>query len=271
MKDYIQGNKEAWEEAFEHRHSDWGERNYERLLKERLPFFHSDVIKEFETIDFTDKTIAQFCCNNGRELLSLMQLGARNGVGFDIAENIIEQARDTAQKAGIDNCIFEACNILEIPEAYHHEFDFVMFTIGAITWFDDLKPLFQKVSDCLKTGGLLFIHDFHPVMNMLPMPGEPDFDEKSLNKIVYSYFRSEPWIENDGMGYMSEQYPSKTFTSFSHTISDIINAVSAAGMRVVRMQEYDYDIGLTDAYDKKGFPLSYLLVAEKQQEKQQKG
>ena len=73
-----------------------------------------------------------------------MQLGAKEGYGFDIAENIIGQARDTAQKAGIDNCRFTACNILEIPEEYNNRFDFVMFTIGAITWFEDLSSYFPK-------------------------------------------------------------------------------------------------------------------------------
>lgn len=261
---YIQKNKEAWEEAFEHRHPGWGETNYERLADEGLPFFNSDVAKELRSIDFSGKTISQFCCNNGRELLSLMRLGAKNGVGFDIAENIINQAIDTAKKAGIENCKFVPCNILDIPEQYDNLFNFIMFTIGAITWFEDLNTLFQKVSDCLKPGGLLFIHDFHPIMNMLPMPGEPEFDCHHLNQIAYSYFRKEPWIENEGMGYMSEQYDSKTFISFSHTMSEIINAVSCAKMRIVKLNEYDYDVGLSDVYDKKGFPLSYLLIAEKE-------
>ncbi len=192
-----------------------------------------------------------------------MQLGAKSGVGFDIAENIIGQAIDTANKAGIRNCRFVSCNILDIPEQYHACFDFVLFTIGAITWFDDLNAPFQKTSRCLKPGGILFLHDFHPVMNMLPLPGEPEFDEQRLGQMAYSYFRKEPWLENEGMGYMSEAYASKTFTSFSHTLSDIINALSDAGLRVVKLNEYDYDIGLTEVYDNRGLPLSYLLQAEK--------
>ena len=260
---YFQENKAAWEEAFDHRHPGWGEANHERLKHESLPFFCPDMAEELKTIDFEGKTIAQFCCNNGRELLSLMQLGAKKGVGFDIAENIIAQAADTAKKAGIGNCEFAACNILDIPEQYHNCFDFVMFTIGAITWFEDLNELFEKVSVCLKPQGMLLIHDFHPVMNMLPMPGEPAYDEEHLDRVVYSYFRKEPWIENEGMGYMSEQYESKTFTSFSHTMSNIINAVSSSHLRVTKLNEYDYDIGLCESYDKKGFPLSFLLTAEK--------
>lgn len=70
------------------------------------------VFSKIEKIDFKGKIIAQFCCNNGRELLSLMQLKSNYGVGFDIAENIIEQAKETARKANITNCDFVATNIL---------------------------------------------------------------------------------------------------------------------------------------------------------------
>lgn len=261
--DYIAENKAAWEEAFDHRHEGWGEKNHIRLQQERLPFFCADAAAELQKIDFQGKEIAQFCCNNGRELLSLMQLGAKNGTGFDIAENILEQARETAQKAGVENCRFEACNILDLDGRYNGRFDFILFTIGAITWFKDLKPLFQKAADCLKPGGIFFLHDFHPVMNMLPMPGEPEFDAEHLDHIAYSYFRTEPWIENEGMGYMSKQYSSRTFTSFSHTMASIVTAISDAGMRITALKEFDYDVGLSEVYDGKGFPLSYLLLAEK--------
>lgn len=260
---YVQENKAAWEEAFDHRHPGWGEANHERLLREELPFFCPDVAQVLRSMDLAGKDVAQFCCNNGRELLSLMQLGPRSGTGFDIAENIVAQAAETAEKAGIGNCRFVACNILDMPGQYHGCFDFIFFTIGAITWFEDPAPLFQTVSRCLRPGGLLLIHDFHPVMNMLPMPGEPAFDAAHPDRIAYSYFRKEPWIENEGMGYMSEQYASKTFTSFSHTLSAIVNAVCGAGLALTRLDEFDYDVGLSDAYDGKGFPLSYLLTAEK--------
>lgn len=260
---YIAGNKAAWEEAFDNRKPNWGEENHIRLRSEKLAFFNSDIKKELEQIDFQNKTVAQFCCNNGRELLSLMDRGANAGVGFDIAENIIEQARDTAAKANIENCDFVACNILDIPKSYHNQFDFVFFTIGAITWFEDLDLLFDKVAKCLKKGGLLLIHDFHPLMNMLPLPSDDCFDPENLNQLAFSYFRKEPWIENNGQGYMSKDYVSKTFTSFSHTMAGMINALFTNGMKTVKLNEYDYDIGMTEVYDNKGFPLSYILIAEK--------
>ncbi|MFZ5967183.1 MAG: class I SAM-dependent methyltransferase [Bacillota bacterium] len=261
--DYINNNKAAWEEAFERRRQNWGDDNYKALIDEKLPFLSADVVGELEKIDLKGKTIAQFCCNNGRELLSMMQLNPSYGIGFDIAENIIEQAKETARKANITNCNFVETNVLDIDESYHNKFDFICFTIGAITWFKDLPLLFEKVSKCLKPNGLLLINDFHPFMNMLPLPGEDDFDEANLNKITYSYFRKEPWIENSGMGYMTPQYESKTFISFSHTLSDIINSVVTAGMAIKKLNEYNYDLGMTNAYDNKGYPLSFILLAQK--------
>lgn len=261
--DYIGSNKAAWEEAFERRFENWGDHDYKRLVCEKLPFLEADVIDELKSIELRGRKIAQFCCNNGRELLSLMQLGPSDGVGFDIAENILNQARTNAAKAAITNCVFVETNILEIEESYHNQFDFILFTIGAITWFEDLNILFEKVANCLKPGGVLFINDFHPLMNMLATPDEDAFDPNCINKVVYPYFRDEPWLENDGMGYMAGRYESKTFTCFSHTISDIINSTINAGMEIKKWNEYNYDVGLTDVYDNREFPLSYIMIAQK--------
>jgi len=260
---YFDSNREAWEEAFEKRFSGWGDNNHTRLKSEKLAFFDSDLKAELAQMDFKGKVVAHFCCNNGRELLSLVDFGAKSGVGFDFAENILEQAQTTAEKAGITNCSFVVTNILEIPESYHNQFDFILMTVGALPWFEDLDLLFDKVASCLKNGGLVLINEAHPLTFMLPFPGEEDFDENHLDRLTYSYFRKEPWLETNGMDYLAGTYPSKTFTSFTHTLGSIINALSTKGMKVIKLNEYDYDVGMGDVYDGRGFPLSYILIAEK--------
>jgi ubiquinone/menaquinone biosynthesis C-methylase UbiE len=264
---YIETNKAAWEEAFDKRMPNWGDNVHIRIKNEKYALFDSDLKAEIESMDFQGKTVAQFCCNNGRELLSLIHdSGAEYGVGFDIAENILEQAKQTAKNSGIINCEFVNCNILEIPESYYNRFDFIFFTIGALCWLQDLTLLFDIAGKCLKSRGTLLINDGHPTASMLPFPGEDGFDVDNLNRFTNSYFRSEPWIGNSGMDYISgEEYESKTFTDFSHTLSDIINALSVNGMKTIKFSEYDYDIGNvgSDIYDKKGIPMSYILIAEK--------
>ena len=59
----------------------------------------------------------------------------------------------------------------------------------------------------------------------------------------------EHGVENNGMGYISGDYASKTFTSFSHSISELVNSTIQSGMSVKLLNEYDYDIGLSDVYD----------------------
>ena len=261
--DYINSNKQAWEDAFENRRKGWGENHPKLLVSQTLPFFNEDVIAELKEIGLEGKTIAQFCCNNGRELLSAMQLSPACGVGFDIAENFIQQARQIAAKIGRTNCEFVACNLLDIDGVYHSKFDFIFLTVGAITWFEDLNLLFNKVFQCLKPQGKLLINDYHPFTNMLPTPGEDAYDPEHLNCVAYSYFKKEPWVENNGMNYITPEYHSKTFTNFSHTMSSIINAVVRSGMSIQKLNEYDYDVGLSDVYNNKGFPLSFILVGEK--------
>lgn len=260
--DYIRSNKEAWEEAFEHRHAGWCADMAQRVKSETLPYLNPILRDALCSLSLRGRSIAQFCCNNGREILSIMGQGAASGVGFDIAENMVAFAREAAGQAGIP-CAFRACNVLEIGAEYRAAFDLVFFTIGAITWFEDLYALFAVAARCLKPGGRLLINDFHPYVNMLALPGEDEFDPAVPCRAAHSYFRTEPWREQNGAGYMTPHPNTHTFTSFSHTMGSIVSAVAAAGLRIGSLAEFDRDIGMTDACDGKGFPLSFLLLAEK--------
>ncbi len=116
-------------------------------MNEELPFLHPNIAKKWKN-RFRGENITQFCCNNGREILFLMQLGPDYGVGFDIAGNIIEQAIEIAEKVEY-NYDFCACNILEVGEKYYNKFDFVFITTGAITWIKDINQLFSIAAKCL--------------------------------------------------------------------------------------------------------------------------
>ena len=99
MEKYIEGNKEAWEEAFDKRDASWGADITERIRKEDYAFFNEETIAVLKRINTEDAVIGQFCCNNGRELLALVKSGrAKRGIGFDIAENQVAFANDKAKE-----------------------------------------------------------------------------------------------------------------------------------------------------------------------------
>lgn len=262
--DYIKSNKEAWEEAYEHRKDGWDESVIDKLSTEDFPFIEKELIEELKLMDLKEKTIGQFCCNNGREILSIMKFGAKEAVGFDIAENMVNYANITANDLKV-NAKFLATNILEIPENYNNTFDYIFITIGAITWFKDLDLFFNKVTSCLKEEGTLIINEMHPFTNMLAVRGEENFDSENISKLANSYFSEKPWIGNDGMGYMTEKpYESKTFTSYAHSMASIISSMGRNKIYTIKLVELENDISSIFAdLSNKGLPLSYILIGRK--------
>ncbi len=256
---YIQGNKAAWEEAFDQRSPDWGANVLPRLRDERYPFLRAEVVAEVERVDWQGKTVGQFCCNNGRELLSIVKQGASEGIGFDLAENQVAFANAVARALRLP-CTFIASDILAIPESYDGRFDFLLITIGSLCWFRDLSLFFEKVRRCVKKGGVVLVHEQHPVTNMLARPGEENYAAERPAAFVNPYFE-HTWTENDGMPYITRKsYPSKTFTSYTHSLSAIFDAALQAGLRMEHFQEFEHDLsGDFAALEGKGIPLSYLL------------
>lgn len=260
---YIRTNKDAWEEAFENRKEGWGEDIVSRVKSEHFPFFEKEMIAVLERLTLTGAQVAQFCSNNGRELLSLVHAGAAGGTGFDIAENQVAFANSRAKELG-SPCRFIAANILDLDDEYTECFDLAIITIGALCWFKDLTSFFAVVSRSLKKGGKLIINEQHPVTNMLGAPGEEGYEESRPASCVHSYFDKE-WIEEDGMYYLTgKSYKSKPFINYTHSLSEIIGSMCAKGLVITDLKEFDYDIsGMFAHLERKGIPLSCIIQAEK--------
>ena len=264
MEKYIEGNKEAWEEAFENRDPSWGADIVMRIQKEDYPFFNEHTAGVLKKINTEGAVIGQFCCNNGRELLSLVKCGkAKQGIGFDIAENQVAFANSKAEELGLP-CHFVAANIYDIDDSYKEMFDVVIITIGALCWFDDLDRYFEIISKCMKPGAVIVINEQHPCTNMLANAGEELCDPDHRKECHYSYFEHE-WKGNGGIFYMTQKYyHSKTFTDYTHSMSEIISGMCGNGIVITGLKEFDYDIsgGFKDI-DHSGFPLSMIIEGKK--------
>lgn len=264
--DYVKGNKEAWEESFDKSTIGFGEHDAAKLRSQPFPFLDDVLIEEIKKYDFSGKKVLQLCCNNGREIMSITKnVNAVCGVGIDIAENIIAQARSNAKNAGIA-CEFFAGNVLDVRDELVDQFDAVFVLVGAICWFEDLTEFFKVASLYLKKGGKLFVYEIHPASDIIPLEGDEGYDSENPLKIGWSYFKNEPFKDEFGMGYVAgTKYKSKVFTSFPHTISDVINGMAHNGLRILNCKEFDYDVGGNFPHlDNKGFPLTLMMVADKE-------
>ena len=220
-----------------------------------------DVITaKLKEIGLKGKTVAQPCCNNGRELLSLINLGAKSGVGFDLSDAFIEEANELKKIAGVD-CRFVETNVLEIGEEYRGQFDMVLITIGALCWITDLPRFFEIVEGMLKVGGDLIIYESHPIAFTLALEGDNGYDSTHPLNPVFSYFKSDPWAEVGLDYYGNARYEGTTHYSFTQKFSDIINPIVKSGLLIQELREYSHDIsnGFAHIENEKILPLSYIL------------
>lgn len=258
-------NRAAWNQAMEY---------HQKALNNSLQVGFEDpcftalnrdcdvfLIDKLNHIDFNGKTISHIPCNNGRESLSLMRRGAKEGIGFDISDTAILEAKQLAGIAKL-NATFIRMNVLEIGEEYNDYFDFIFISQGSLQWFPNMDDYFGVVSRLLKKGGQILIFEIHPFAYFFENGFR--FDKQNFDKLT-SYFEKKPYNYPTGLDYFGEvEYESNECLWFMHKISDIINAVLRNGIEIQDFDEYDIDLADnpdTKNYEK--FPLSYILTGQK--------
>ncbi|MBT3557771.1 MAG: class I SAM-dependent methyltransferase [Rhodospirillales bacterium] len=261
IKTVTSANREAWQEAAPIH----AKHNQAELIKSysQPGFTELDAVEteRLKALGVAGKDVAQICCNNGRELLSVKNMGAARCVGFDGAQGFIDQGRELAAAGGLD-VEFVCTDIYDIGDEYAARFDIVTITIGVLSWMPDLEAFFAVVAKLIRPGGALFIYEHHPMIFMIE-PG------KAGDPIVWelSYFDKEPYVETNGLDYYSgEEYEAKPATSFTQTMSEIIMAGVNNGLAVEHFEEYPHHISNTwynvEAWEL-DLPMCFTLVFRK--------
>jgi len=216
-------------------------------------------------LSIAGKRVAQLSCNNGRETLSMLNLGAASAVGFDISDEAINEARELAAVSGL-NCEFIRTDVYDIGHEFDRSFELIYISIGALGWLPDLDGFLGIVSRLLKSAGVVVFYEAHPFVEMLACENEKDYDPSNPMKIVYSYFKDDPWIDDTGIDYIGKStYKSKLCYNFPYKISDLINGLIKNGISISEFTEYPHSIDdVRVLLEKEGkLPLCYILVGRK--------
>lgn len=258
---YVKQNLEAWEEAapIHARHNQ--ARLIEAFSKGGFSALTEVTVGRLKTNGVDGADVVQICCNNGQELLSIKALGAGRLLGIDGTEGFVAQGRELAAAAGI-NAEFVTANIYELPEHYQNSFDIALITIGVLSWMPDLKRFFEIAASLLRPGGVLLIHEQHPVIEMMEPGGKDD-----PVKFELSYFDETAYVDANGLDYYGfETYDATPNNSFMHKMSDVIMAGIGVGMAVQHFEELPDHISNT-WYNVEasgiGMPMSYVLEFRK--------
>lgn len=205
----------------------------------------------------------QIGCNNGRETLSMLSLGAREAVGIDQSAAFLEMAEELrAVSPHAGRCRFVEANIYALPGDLEAGFDLALITIGVVNWMPDLAGFFEIVSSLLSAGGRLVIYETHPVLDMF----EPHAED--THRPAYSYFRTDPFISDEEIVYDGSEIAKapQSYWHF-HTMGEIVTGCIEAGLQIRQLTEYPHSNREPDYHVYLGqdaqLPLCYTLVAEK--------
>lgn len=250
-------NRIAWNEMVEvhFRHPGY-------LVKEFLDgqlTLHS--IEKQELGDVTGKRLLHMFCQFGLDTLSWARLGA-TVTGVDISDKSIEYARLLAERSKIE-AEFIRSDVLDLVGQLDDRFDIVYQSYGTLCWMSDLDRWAAVVAHFLKPGGVFYIAEFHPILNVL------------IDKDA-AYFKKGPYRYKDSPDYCDADYIIRNeLVEWQHTMADIMNAVIGAGLTVTTVNEFDKSVDpgykdwiLRDGYyypqnELSRYPLMFSLKATK--------
>lgn len=256
IKKYTEANREAWNEIAP-KHEELKREAKKQFREPGFSCLDEVVTNKLKEIGIKDRKVAQVCCNDGVETLSLKNLGAAEATGFDISDEAIASARKLALDSGV-SCEFIQTDIYEVSNQYDGLYDLVFISAGALVWMPDLLIFFQNVRRLLKPGGRLLIYEMHPFLKMID-------EENELISLKYSYFTNGAQMYEGGITYMgNDSYEASPAYNFDPKLSDIINAMIRSGLKLQEMNEYPYDLSpmFEHLEEKAQIPMSMMIIAQ---------
>lgn len=180
--------------------------------------------------DVNGKTMLHLQCHFGMDSLDWARRGAKV-TGVDLSDAAIEEAKKLSDELKL-SAKFVCCNVLDTSGFIKENFDIVFTSYGTIGWLPDLQPWAKMIAERLKPGGIFYIAEFHPVVWM--------FDD-DFTHIKYSYENREVIVTENQGTYTDRNADIKGKEySWNHSISEVLNALIGAGMKIELFNEYMY-------------------------------
>jgi SAM-dependent methyltransferase len=233
-----------------------------------------NAIEEAELGPVAGLRVLHLQCHFGIDTLTLAQRGA-DVVGLDFSAPAIDAARELTQELGLQaRARFIEADVYDAPAgiAEPQAFDLVYVTWGAIGWLPDMGRWAQIVAHFLKPNGRLYLADGHPAAYV--------FDDDAqladgMPGLFVPYFQREPLVLDNPLDYADEnaRLQNARTVEWIHPLSETINGLIAAGMRLDWLHEHDSvpwrmfrclqrtDGGAYRWPDKPWLPLAFSLMA----------
>ncbi|MDR1759180.1 MAG: class I SAM-dependent methyltransferase [Fibrobacter sp.] len=220
MADYLQVNSASWNKKTEkHIHSEFYDvSGFKKSL---------NSLKEIELGEMPDvkgKELLHLQCHFGLDTLSWAVKGARV-TGVDFSDTAIHYAKELAGELKI-NADFICDDIYSFGEKNGKKYDIVYTSYGVLSWLPSISQWANLVSGSLKTGGIFYMAEFHPLHDLLI--GYPYFYKKEPVKLD-----AETYTENSGEETNEE-------LEWTHPFSSVLDSLIKAGLMIQSVREYPF-------------------------------
>ncbi len=223
---YFEANKSLW--------------NQRTLVHKDSTFYDLEGFKKGQTIltpielnelgDVKGKKLLHLQCHFGMDSLDWARHGAEV-TGVDLSDVAIGEARKLNEELGM-NAKFICCNVYDLRSHSDEKFDIVFTSYGVVGWLPDLTKWAEIVAFYLKSGAVFYLAEFHPVVWM--------FDEE-FTHIKYHYDNRELIVTENQGTYTDRNADIKGKEySWNHSISEVLNALIAAGLKIELFNEFMY-------------------------------
>lgn len=215
LKNYFKTNKDLWDgwTKLHERSSTYDIKGF----KQGKSSLHPTELDELG--DVSGKKLLHLQCHFGLDTLSWARLGALV-TGVDFSNKAIELAESLNKELGL-HARFICSNIYHLKEKLDSKFDIVFTSYGILAWLPDLIKWGEIVYHFLNEGGVFYIVEFHPILNM--------FNDDGI--LQETYFNQKQPMEYECKG--SYAAPEADFThkayEWNHPISEIITSLTEAG------------------------------------------
>ena len=188
-------------------------------------------VEEEELGSVGGKSILHLQCHMGIHTMSLERKGA-HVVGVDYSSEAIKTAMEIRDKVGLKT-EFICADLYDLPKLLDRRFDIVFTSYGVLYCLQDLDRWAEIVARYLKSDGFFYIVEVHPIFYML--------DDEGKN-LVYPYFHDSKGrlVESKSALAVPDSDFRADFREWSHSLSDVVNAVIQAGMKIKFLHEFPF-------------------------------
>ncbi len=151
---------------------------------------------------------------------------------------------------------FVQADVTDLSVLSDGSFD-VVYTGGHVAvWVTDLNRYYAEAARIVRAGGLFIVSEYHPFRRI--------WAESAASLLVQSrYLDRGPFEHQYTDDVLSRAAGSLTCYEHHWTIADYLNAVIAAGCRIVCVDEFGEHVGAWEGAPMQGLPEFLLIVAHK--------